>query len=272
MGGLKSGFTKQYLTGESRVTKRTALLTLCQLLADKGLLTDTNDFLDKLVEGIQAVNDLYRQHTVLQASRSQAVLLLLIYYKLNADNRCETFKKWVLTNHIYLSDDVEVTQLLGVFESILNSKKHEIFVSMQFSDDTKPHYDAIVEAAQTVNQIHNIALNVTRIDQLNDGYAYQIPTKILELVDTAGLLIADLTHGNKNVYHEVGYLMGLNKAKGLEQHNFIFFLRNNQPGNGDTDKEVGFNLRDWQQIRFDENGALNLKNKLIASITAYYNL
>lgn len=272
LGGLKNGFAKQYPNDELRSVKRTALLTLCQLLADKGLLTDSDEFLDKLIETIQAVNDLYRHSTVLQASHSQAVLLLLIYYKLDAPNRCETFKKWVLTNHIYLSDDVEATQLLGVFESILNSRRHEIFVSMQFSDDTRPHYDAIVEAAQTVSQRHSIALNVTRIDQLNQGHAYQIPAQILELVNTSGLLIADLTHGNKNVYHEIGYLMGLNKAKGLEQHNFIFVLRNNQPANGDTDKEVGFNLRDWQQIRFEGNDALDLRNKLIAGITTYYNL
>lgn len=269
LGGLTNGFTKQFSNGDLRSVKRTALLTLCQLLADKGLLTDTDEFLNKLVETIQTVNVLYHQYTALQASHSQAVLLLLIFYKLDAPYRCETFKRWVLTNHIYLSDDVETTQLLGVFESILNSKKHEIFVSMQFSPDTKPHYDAIVEAAQTVSQRHNIALNVTRIDHLNEGCAYQIPTKILELLNTSGLLIADLTHGNKNVYHEIGYLMGLNKAKGLEQHNFIFFLRNNQPANGDTDKEVGFNLRDWQQIRFDENGVLGLRDKLIAGITAY---
>lgn len=272
LGGLKNGFTKQYPNGDSRSIKRTALLTLCQLLADKGLLTDSDEFLDRLIESIQTVNDLYRQYSLLQASHSQAVLLILIYYKLDASNRCETFKRWVLTNQIYLSDDVETIQLLKVFESILTSKKHEIFVSMQFTNDTKPHYDAIVEAAQIVSRQHNIVLNVTRIDHLNEGHAYQIPTKILELVDTAGLIIADLTHGNKNVYHEIGYLMGLNKAKGLEQHNFIFFLRNNQLGNGDTDKEVGFNLRDWQQIRFDENGVLDLRNQLIASITEYYNL
>jgi hypothetical protein len=50
----------------------------------------------------------------------------------------------------------------------------------------------------------------------------------LSVIDGSGLLIADLTQGNKNVYLEVGYMMGLNKARGGEQDNFILIADQNK--------------------------------------------
>ena len=40
-----------------------------------------------------------------------------------------------------------------------------------------------------------------------------IVNEILENIQNAGLLIADLTEQNANVYYEVGYAQGLIKAK-----------------------------------------------------------
>jgi len=36
-------------------------------------------------------------------------------------------------------------------------------------------------------------------------------------------MLADISLGNKNVYHEIGYLMGLNKGSNKPQDNFILF-------------------------------------------------
>jgi hypothetical protein len=60
-----------------------------------------------------------------------------------------------------------------------------------------------------------------RIDHFNKGHSYTINDEILKVIEGTGLLIADLTFGNRNVYHEIGYLMGLNQGKGLLQENFI---------------------------------------------------
>lgn len=111
-----------------------------------------------------------------------------------------------------------------------------------------------------------IKLRQLRIDDHNEGHSYQISDKILSLIEDSGLLIADLTHPNTNVYHEVGFLMGVNKGKQLKQENFILVMRNKS--DADNDKRVGFNLRGWQQIRFTETD--ELKDKIRDSILKYY--
>ena len=59
--------------------------------------------------------------------------------------------------------------------------------------------------------------------------------------------------------------MGLNQGKGKGQDNFIL-LEDNQLDNSN----VGFNIRAFQQLRF--NDTLELKNKLIESLEQYYKL
>lgn len=41
--------------------------------------------------------------------------------------------------------------------------------------------------------------------------------EFLELINECGLLIADLSPRNPNVYHELGFLMGLNEARILKR-------------------------------------------------------
>jgi hypothetical protein len=82
------------------------------------------------------------------------------------------------------------------------------------------------------------------------------------------LLIADLTHGNKNVYHEVGYLMGLNRGKNLKQENFVLIVRNQNKEQ--MEKDVGFNLKAVSQIRFKET--IDLEASLTETIKQYYGL
>ena len=152
-------------------------------------------------------------------------------------------------------------------KKIRESKAKQIFVSMQFDEESRARYEAIKEAVQEINHRYNleIKLREIRIDEFNQGNSYKIDDQILKLIDDSGLLIADLTSKNINVYHELGFLMGLNQGKCKSQDNFIL-LEDNQLDNSN----VGFNIRAFQQLRF--NGTLDLKNKLIESLEQYYKL
>ncbi|WIM04673.1 MAG: hypothetical protein OHM77_08155 [Candidatus Nitricoxidivorans perseverans] len=103
---------------------------------------------------------------------------------------------------------------------------------------------------------------------MNKGHSYTIADEILQVVDGCGLLIADLTQGNKNVYHEVGFLMGLNQGQAAPQDNFILLADAKQMQNNDA--AIGFNLRHWQQLRFDD--PLDLKNKLVSALEQHFEL
>ena len=76
-----------------------------------------------------------------------------------------------------------------------------------------------------------------------------ISSEIFRLIEDSGYLIADLTGGNKNVYHEVGLLMGLNQARQQGHDNFLL-LHNSSVG--DVSKDIGFNIADFKQLRLND--------------------
>lgn len=270
ISAVSNAFNLVKPTGEKIEIKRTTLVKLFELLKHKNVITDDDKEVLRTHAAINNVNALYEQYSQLQNSRCFALFIAFVYYELNktdGDYRA-SFKEWVLSNHMYELNEIEPQDLISIYNTILSARQRHIFVSMQFSDETTAHNNAIKQAVAAVNTKHklNLKLKEIRIDELNKGYSYTISDEILELINNTGLLIADLTFSNKNVYHELGFLMGLNSGRKLKQENFILLIKNG----GNTDKEVGFNIRDYQQIRFDDT--LTLKDKLIESLEIYFKL
>jgi hypothetical protein len=83
----------------------------------------------------------------------------------------------------------------------------------------------------------------------------------------SGYLIADLTAGNKNAYHEVGLLMGLNKAKQKGHDNFLL-LHNSSVG--DVSKDFGFHIADFKQLRLSDTHSIGQAVK--KQVAVYYGL
>jgi hypothetical protein len=54
----------------------------------------------------------------------------------------------------------------------------------------------------------SISLHVIDTCNFSQVFRIDLNDEILRLIEESGLLIDDLTCGNKNFYHEVGYLMG----------------------------------------------------------------
>lgn len=128
--------------------------------------------------------------------------------------------------HLGRTQAVDAASLVEVFESVLYARRREVFVSMEFGNHTDAVYKAIEAAIAQVNKDYalqqaDLALKPIRIDRENKGHSYTIADEILKIMDGCGLLIADLTQSNKNVYHEVGFLMGLNQGRGEPHENFI---------------------------------------------------
>ena len=269
---ISASFKEWKDNGEEVVIKRTVLLELFKLLLDKGIITNDENDMNKVVLAINNVNAIYHEEPVLSQCESPALFSAFVYFEIDrrkGDYR-RSFKTWVLTNHIYTISEILANDLIVVYDTILAARSRTVFISMQFDTKSVEVKKAIIEAIAEVNRRHALDLQIKyiRIDEVNKGHAYTISDEILQLINNTGLLIADISTGNINVYHEVGFLMGLNRAKGYEQENFVLLMRN-QP-NGKTDASVGFNLRQWQQIRFD-NG-LQLKDSIIESLEIYYKL
>jgi hypothetical protein len=101
-------------------------------------------------------------------------------------------------------------------------------------------------------------------------------------------MIADLTGGNANVFNEVGFKMGLDKAQGLKETQIIFivnskcyyeehlenesFIDNEYKVNGkvlkNNSKPVPFNLRGIKHIEFHKSHYL--KAELYKELEKYF--
>lgn len=244
----------------------------------------------RLRRAFQKVNQLYEAHPKLSASGCHGVLVAFLYFALyNEGRQLAAFARWVTNNRIdHLSPKtssvglgyhyhlgriqvVDAASLVRMFENILIARRREIFVSMAFCAETKETYETIKKTVDQINEKHklDIRLREIRIDQFNKGHSYTIDDEILKVIEGSGLLIADLTLGNRNVYHEVGYLMGLNRGKGLEQDNFILIADKKTRGD-ELESDIGFNLKSWQQLRFESTRQLEVE--LTKSLETYYNL
>ena len=276
--------------------RRSLALALTQFLIGKGVISETKDtsILDtevpRLRNAFQQVSRIYEQRPKLAENACHGVLVAFLYFALHNEGRqLPAFARWVTSNridhlapvtttqglgyhyHLGRIQAVDATSLVSVFESVLVARKREIFISMDFRDETLETYKTIQKTVQQINDKHNldIRLREIRIDQFKKGHSYTINDEILELIEGSGLLIADLTFGNRNVYHEIGYLMGLNRGSGLDQDNFIFIADKKTRGK-ELESDIGFNLKNWQQLRFESTR--QLEEDLTESLEIYYDL
>lgn len=230
------------------------------------VITASDEEIDKIKQALRQVNQILGNERLDNVSVDIVVACVFIQL---SQMKLSIFINWMKKNHIFDLDQIHSSSLIKIYKKIREVKSKQVFISMQFSEDTRPHYDAIQAAVQAVNQKfgQEIQIREIRIDQFNQGYSHNINDEILDLIEDSGLLIADISYQNGNVYHEIGYLMGLNQGKGLEHKNFILIKNDSEPF---KENRVGFNLTDIKQIRFKDT--LTLKSQLEESLKIYYQL
>lgn len=258
-------------------SKRTFSLNLFDYLLKNEVVEKDEKSIALVKDSLVAVNAIYDTDSNLKNSTNSRILEAFIFYQIKDENLPNSFKNWIIENHIYAIEEPEILQkhdtneLIEVFDKVMESRKRTIFISMQFCDETKENYEAIKNAVEDINRERKLDLKLReiRMDQFNKGYSYKINDEILGLVEGCGYLIADLSLGNKNVYHEIGYLMGLNQGKLKKQDNFIL-LHNKKTDDSDFDTDVGFNLKEHKIMITDNTN--DLRNKIRDQIKIYYGI
>lgn len=287
-----SGLTKHF------ENKHTLALSLAQFLIAKEAVAGGTEVaalqpeVERVRKAMIKVNACYSAAAsqTLRESACHGVLTAFVYFALTNEGRqLPAFTRWIESNridrlspatttrglgyhyHLGRTQAVDAASLVDVFESVLSARRREVFVSMEFGSHTDAVYKAIEAAIAQVNKDHalqqaDLALKPIRIDRENKGHSYTIADEILKIMDGCGLLIADLTQSNKNVYHEIGFLMGLNQGRGEPHDNFILIADAAMV----KDTTIGFNLRAWQQIRF--KGTLDLTRNLVGALEQHFRL
>lgn len=251
---------------------RTVLVDLFKLLIDRKAIEASERDWPEVKRCLNTVHAIYAADEELKANHCVGLFNAFVYFCLTdvTDNRLKPFKYWVTRNHLAALNSIDAPALIEIFERVHTARSRTIFISMQFGDNTNATFKTIQKTVEQINKDcrPKIKIEPMRMDKLNKGHSYKIADAILDAIESSGLLIADLTHGNKNVYHEVGYLMGLNRGRGLRQDNFVLIVRDKDKGQ--IEKDIGFNLKGESQIRFKEMN--DLEEELTKTIRTYYGL
>lgn len=170
------------------------------------------------------------------------------------------FYKW-LKNKAKLDDFHDFENLYKTYKETYTPEDYKIFVAMEFAGNESV-FKAIEGVIKQVAKDIDKPLECIRIDKLHKGTTYQIMDEILDQIQHNRLLIADITNMNANVYLEVGYAMGLAKAKNLSNQIMLFVK---DEGN---ETKVGFDLRSYQQNRYKDTE--DLREKLEIQLKAYF--
>ena len=191
-------------------------------------------------------------------------LCALVYYSLLDTEQLNSFIDWSKQNGINkiidpddLSKDAS-RNLIKMFDQIHQAKKNEIFISMQFGDSqSELIFEKIVRAIEQFNSKHkdiNLRATPIRIDRNVESNVFSIPDRIRDAIRSCGLIIADLSIANINVYHEIGYAMGIAESHNMIPNIILLYKENTDHNkeNKDVDKFIGFNLRNLSQLRFKE--------------------
>lgn len=123
------------------------------------------------------------------------------------------------------------------------------FVLMPFSENFNDVYNLGIKPA-----CEEAGFDCERVDQ--QFFEDRITDKILNQIEEADLIIADMSGRNANVFYEVGYAHALGKRP-------ILVIS--------AEDDIPFHLKDYQHIIYDKSITL-LKEKLIASIRAHITL
>ncbi len=204
-------------------------------------------------------------------------LLVQLYYKIelayfDTEHRLEEYKnnllKWAEKYQILkVQTDsaqnaiVNAKCIQDIFEKYISSSGQTIFLSRCFATEYDENEHAIRRAIEEINREKNSALKLIRVDQHNEGVTGQISDRIFRDINSAGLIIADLSSGKLNIPHEIGYAMGLKKD--------LIIIHNGT--DEEAEQHTPSNIKMYEQIRFNGNYH-QMQEELKKKLIDYYKL
>jgi len=186
--------------------------------------------------------------------------------------KLSAYNTWFIKNKLYDIKDIDPASMIDVFNSIYEIRQKQIFVAMPFKSELDFVFDAICDTVDKINRENGTdLLRPIRIDKQIVGFSYDIVNEILESIRNSGLLIADLTDQNANVYYEVGYAQGLIKAK-LGNTAEVLYLISNPDKPDEPFGTAKFDVQHYKMIPYKNvgNGVNELKVNLEKELKAFY--
>ena len=128
-----------------------------------------------------------------------------------------------------------------------NIQNNEAFIICAFRDELNPICKVIKSVA------HKHEMTARRVDEFEEDF--QITEKIIQQIEEAKIIIADLSFERPNVYFEYGYARGAGRTGSI-----ITLLRQGQ--------NAHFDVKDWNQIVYNPDNLEALEQNLANRFTA----
>ena len=224
------------------------------------------------------------EHTYFQECReirnckNRYALIPYVYFCVIGDKKrnamLTSYNSWFIKNKLYDVANFDAASFIDVFNSIYELRKKKIFIAMPFKDELEFVYTSIRDVVKKINHDNSLDLPLpVRIDKQIVGFSYDIVNEILDNIENAGLLIADLTTQNANVYYEVGFAQGLLRAK-LGNTVQVLYLISNPKNPEKPYEEAKFDVEHYKLIGYsnDGNGVQKLKDDLEKELKEFYSI
>lgn len=230
-----------------RGIKYTYLLQVCQLLIENQTLPKTDEAVNSFREQLPQIEAALQEARLHVIPNNLAVIGAISFYKLTNVTKYQHFLSWAKENSITRAPGLHMNDLIQIFDQIYENMPKSIFVSMQFSVETEDTYQTIKDVRDILKRENGLQIKLIKVDEHHDGYSDEIYHRIINGIKESSLVIADLSFGNKNVHHEIGYAQGLAKKVLL-----LYKTRDGVPANS----EIGSNISMHDQVRFRNQAEL----------------
>lgn len=244
-----------------RGIKYTYLLQVCKLLIDNQTLPESDEAVKLFCEQLPQIEAALQEAQLHVAPHNLAVIGAISYYKLTDSSKYQQFLIWVKKNSITQAPGIHMNDLIKIFNKVYENIPKSVFMSMQFSPETQDTYQTLNDIKEILKREDGINFRIIKVDEHKDGYSDEIYHRIVDGIQDAALVIADLSYGNKNVHHEIGYAQGLNKK--------ILLLYQVRDGI-DPQSEIGSNISMHDQVRYKNQ--TELRPKLLKRIRHFYGI
>lgn len=172
-----------------------------------------SEAIEKTINSLQAVNQLYNENPCLKANESFGLLTSFLWYHIQGIDKYNSFRNWILSNHIFEIEEVKAGSIIKIFDKLI-SQKIEIFVAM-------PYFDGNSEIIEEYNKIYGDVIKKIALDfniqislfpiMNNKGETGDQIQDIINKIKEAKIVFADITDNNANVLYEMGWARALDK-------------------------------------------------------------
>ena len=172
-----------------------------------------SDAIEKTINSLQAVNQLYNDNAGLKANDSFGLLTSFLWYHIQGLDKYNAFKNWILSNHIFEIKEVKAGSIIKIFDKLI-SQKIDVFVAM-------PYFDSNAEVIAEYNKIYGDVIReiASKFDiqislfpiMSNKGETSDQIQDIINKIKQAKIVFADITDNNANVLYEMGWARALDK-------------------------------------------------------------